>query len=62
MNPLANNPMSMMQAFNQFRQQIAGKDPKAMVQQLMNEGKLTQQQLEELKQQAAQIAGMFGVR
>ena len=62
MNPLANNPMSMMQAFNQFRQQLAGKDPKAMVQQLLNEGKMTQEQLEQLKQQAMQMRGMFGVR
>ena len=62
MNPLANNPMSMLQAFNQFRQQMVGQDPKAIVQQLINEGKMTQEQLEDLKRQAAQMRGMLGVR
>ena len=62
MNPLANNLMSMLQAFNQFRQQMVGQDPKAIVQQLINEGKMTQEQLEDLKRQAAQMRGMLGVR
>ncbi len=46
------NPMQMMQQFTQFKQQMQGRDPKAMVEQLLASGKMTPQQFEQLKQQA----------
>lgn len=50
---MGSNPMQMLQKFNQFRQQMMGKDPKAMVEQLLQSGKMTPQQFDQLKQQAS---------
>ena len=59
MNPILsrlntpNNPQpNMLQQFAEFKRSMAGKDPQAMVQQLIQSGKLSQQQFEQLKQQA----------
>ena len=51
-NASRNNPMQMLQQFAQFKQQMQGRDPKAMVEQLLASGKITPQQFEQLKQQA----------
>ena len=48
----ANNPISMLQQFNQFKQSMAGKDPEAMVNELLRTGKMSPEQYEQLKQQA----------
>ncbi len=48
-----NNPMQMLQQFNQFKRDMAGKNPEAIVNQLLQSGKMSQQQFEELKQQAS---------
>lgn len=48
----ANNPLTMLQQFNQFKQSMAGKDPEAMVNELLRSGKMSQSQYEQLKQQA----------
>ncbi len=50
-----NNPMQMMQQFAQFKNQMRGKDPQAMVMELLGSGKMTQQQFEQLKQQAKML-------
>ena len=47
-----NNPMQLLQQFSQFRQQMQGKDPEAMVNELLKSGKMSQAQFEQLKQQA----------
>ena len=47
-----NDPMQLIQQFAQFRQQMQGKDPQAIVQQLLTSGKMTPQQFEQLKKQA----------
>ena len=65
MNPIlsqlrANNPMQMLAQFNQFRQQMAGKDPEAMVNELLRSGKMSQQQFEQLKQQAQSFMSLLG--
>ena len=44
---------NILQQFAQFKRQMAGKDPKAIIDQLLAEGKMTPQQLETLKKQAA---------
>ena len=53
------NPMQMLQQFAQFKQQMQGRDPKAMVEQLLASGKMTQQQFDQLKQQAQMLQGFL---
>ena len=58
MNPiLQDNRNGMIQKFNQFRRTITG-DPEQMVKELLKSGQMTQEQFEELKQQA-QIFSSF---
>lgn len=53
-------PMNgFMQRFQQFRQQFQG-DPRQQVQQLLNSGKVTQQQYDRAVQMAQQIQRMIG--
>jgi len=71
MNPLFNilnggmqpqNPMmNMIKQLNQFRQTFQG-DPKQQVQQLLNSGKMSQQQFNQLSQMATQIQNMMNNR
>ena len=49
------NPMNMIQQFAEFKRQMAGKDPQAIVQQLMQSGRMSQQQFDQLKQQAMSL-------
>ena len=49
------NPMQMLQQFAQFKQQMQGRDPRAMVEQLLANGQMTQQQFNQLKQQAQML-------
>ena len=65
-NPLFNlfggNQMSpMMQRFNQFRQMFRG-DPQQQVQQMLNSGRITQEQYNQAVQTANQIMRMLGGR
>lgn len=56
------NPMQLMQQFTQFKQQMLtqnpGMNPQDMVNQMMQSGKVTQQQFE----QARNFANMFGMK
>lgn len=71
MNPLFNilnggmqpqNPMmNMINQLNQFRHTFQG-DPKQQVQQLLNSGKMSQQQFNQLSQMATQIQNMMNNR
>lgn len=63
-NPLFNalggsrqNPM--IQQFQRFMQQMQGKDPNAMIQELVQSGRISQQQLNQVQQQAQQMQNMF---
>ena len=47
-----NNPIALIQQFNQFKQQMAGKDPEAIVNELLRTGKMSPEQFEQLKAQA----------
>ena len=68
MNPLFNilnggmqpqNPMiNMMTQLNQFRQTFHG-NPKQQVQQLLNSGRMSQEQFNQLSQMATQIQNMM---
>lgn len=55
------NMQNMIANFNQFRQQIEkqGINPQQQVMQLMQQGKMSQQQFEELKQVANTLSGMM---
>ena len=53
------NPM--MEKFRQFQQMFRG-DPKQQVQQLLNSGKVSQQQYNQAVQTANQMARMMGIR
>ena len=57
--PQPNNPMNMMQRFNQFCQQFQqqGKNPQEIVQQLLNSGQMTQAQFEQFRQTANNLLG-----
>lgn len=68
MNPFfqamgGNRQPNMMQQFQQFMNQMRGKDPNAMIQELVSSGRVSQQQLDAAQKQAQQMQGMFdGVR
>lgn len=64
MNPFfnamgGNRQPNMMQQFQQFMQQMKGKDPNAMIQELVSSGRVSQQQLDQAQKQAQQMQGMF---
>lgn len=50
---------NMMQQFQSFMQQMKGKDPNAMIQEMVSSGRISQQQLDAAQKQAQQMAGMF---
>lgn len=57
----ANNPMALLQQFYQFKNLIAsrGQDPKALVNMLMQSGKMSPQQFQQLQQQAAMFKNLM---
>ena len=64
MNPLfqamgGNRQPNMIQQFQQFMNQMRGKDPNAMIQELVSSGRVSQQQLDQAQRQAQQMAAMF---
>ncbi len=62
-NPLYNmmgNQNSLLQRFQQFKQSFHG-NPQQQVQQLLNSGKITQQQYDQAVQQAKALQKMLGV-
>jgi len=52
---LRNNPIEMLKQFNEFKRNMQGKDPQKIVMDLLNSGRMSQQQFESLKQQAQQL-------
>lgn len=50
----ANNPLSMLQRFNEFRQSFTG-DPEQMVKQLLQSGRMSQQTYAQLSQMASEF-------
>ena len=61
MNPFfqAMGQPNMMQQFQAFMNQMKGKDPNSMIQELVSSGQVSQQQLDQAQKQAQQMAGMF---
>ena len=64
MNPFfqamgGNRQPNMIRQFQQFMNQMRGKDPNAMIQELVSSGQVSQQQLDQAQRQAQQIANTF---
>lgn len=61
MNPFfqAMNRPNMMQQFQQFMSQMRGKDPNAMIQEMVSSGRISQAQLDQAQKQAREMSGMF---
>lgn len=61
MNPFyqAMNRPNLMQRFQQFMGQMQGKDPNAIIRDMMQSGQITQEQYNQAHQQAQQIANLF---
>ena len=64
MNPFfhamgGNRQPNMIRQFQQFMNQMRGKDPNAMIQELVSSGRVSQQQLDQAQKQAQQMQGMF---
>ena len=60
LSQLNNNPVNMLQKFAQFKSSMQGKDPEAMVNELLRSGKMTQAQFEQLKVQAESFMKLLG--
>lgn len=56
---LGGNQPNMAQQFQRFVQQMQGRDPRAMIDELVSSGRISQQQLDAAQQRAQQIAAMF---
>lgn len=50
---------NMMQQFQFFMQQMRGRDPNAIINEMMQSGRLSQEQLNQAQQKAQQMQGMF---
>lgn len=53
------NQNPMIQQFTQFMNQMKGKDPNQIINEMVSSGKLSQAQLDQVQKQAQQMQGMF---
>ena len=56
--PQGNGPLQMIQQFMQFKQNFKG-DPKAEVEKMLQSGKISQQQLNQVQQMAGQFQNLL---
>lgn len=56
--PQGNGPMQIIQQFMQFKQNFKG-DPKAEVEKMLQSGKISQQQLNQVQQMAGQFQNLL---
>lgn len=56
---LGGNQNNMMGNFQQFMQQMQGKNPNEEINKLLQSGRISQQQLNQAQQMAQQFMGMF---
>lgn len=56
--PQGNGPMQMIQQFMQFKQNFKG-DPKAEVEKMLQSGRISQQQLNQVQQMAGQFQNLM---
>lgn len=50
---------NVMQNFQSFMQQMRGKDPNAIISQMVSSGRVSQAQLDQVQRQAQQMQGIF---
>lgn len=50
---------NIMQNFQSFMHQMRGKDPNAIISQMVSSGRVSQTQLDQVQRQAQQMQGMF---
>ena len=50
---------NMVQQFTQFMNQMKGRDPNQIINQMVSSGQLSQQQLNQVQEKAQQMQGMF---
>ena len=55
-----NRQQNMMSQFQNFVQQMQGKDPNQEIAKLLQSGRISQQQLNQAQQMAQQFQGMMG--
>ena len=54
-----NNQPNMLQQFQQFMNQMRGKDPNQMINELVSSGQISQAQVNQAQKQAQQMQQMF---
>lgn len=50
----------LMQNFSNFMNRMQGQNPRAIINQMVQSGQISQQQLNAVQQRAQQMSGMFG--
>ena len=55
----SNPMMDMLNQFQQFKQQLGGQNPQAMVQELLKSGRMSQQQFQQLSEMAKSLSGIL---
>ena len=53
------NPMQLMNGFPQFMRQMQGQNPQQILNQMLQSGKVNQQQLNQAQQMAQQMQGLL---
>lgn len=60
-NALGGGQQNIMGQFQQFMQQMQGKNPHEEINRLLQSGRISQQQLNQAQQMAQQMQGMMGM-
>ena len=58
----ANNPMQLLQQFQQFAKGMSPQQAQQIIMQKLNSGEISREQFENAKQQAQAFANMFGIK
>lgn len=53
------NPMELVQQFQQFKKMLVGKDPQKMLNEVLSSGKYTQEQVNQAKAMAEQFKSLL---
>ncbi len=56
---ISGNPMNILQQFQNFRNNMQGKNPNEEIQRLLRSGQISQQQLNQAQQMAMQMQNML---
>lgn len=56
---MGGNMMGMLSQFAEFKRQMQGRDPQQIVENLLNSGKMSAAQFEQLKQQATMLRNIL---